>query len=576
MKRLFVVIVVVAVLAGLGFVGYTRWTGRTQASAIEVPTVAIKRGTIVATVNATGALAPEAQVTLGFKGSGAVTGVYVEKGDHVRVGDSLAQLDTAQLELQVAQAEATLAVNEARLTQLQKGPGAEDLASAEAALASARASYAQIEAGPSDEDLASAIANLESAKENLARVQAGPTAAQLAAAEAALKAAEDSYQRAIDRPSTEDLQQARLKLDQAKNNLWAAQAQRDSVKGNPASTGGSKDSAEANVAVAEISVQLAELAYQQAQEPATAAEIERAAAEVARARDELERLQESPTASELAAAQAQVAQAEAQLDKLHRSPTESELKSAAAQVAQAQAQLDKLKKGPDPEELVIAQAQVDQARAAVELVKLQLADATLVSPVEGTVVAVNASEGELISSGMPMVILIDTSQYHIDLKIDEADISLVAVEQEAAITLDAFPDRQLSGKVTWIDPQGAVTQGVVNYGVRIDLDPAEIPIKPNMTANVDIAVARKEGVLLVPNQAIRRDRQGEYVEVLAGDETRQVYVNTGLEGGEVTEIVTNLQEGDQVVVSAGPTFNFQRMMEQSGGGPFGSQGSRGQ
>jgi HlyD family secretion protein len=359
-----------------------------------------------------------------------------------------------------------------------------------------------------------AEAALKSAEAQLAQIRTGPSGA----AKAAVESAQASLDRLLSGPTANDLASARLNVDAAKNQLWSAQAQRDSVKGNPLSSQAAIDSAEAQVLLSELNVQQAILAQ--------------------------EKLNEQPSDADVALARSQLAQAKAQLDKLQRSPT--------------------------MEELAIAEAQVEQARAALEQAKLRLADAILVAPFPGTVVSVGASAGEFVAAGIPVIVLADLERYYVDARVDETDIGRVQVGQDAAIVLDAFPDNSLGGKVTRIDPLGAVAQGVVSYAVRIEVRSSDIALRPNMTAIADIVVERKEGVLLVPNRAIRRDSTGRfYVEVVSNGEVQRRSVTTGLNSELMTEVLTGLSEGEEVVVSA-PRRN---VLEEVGG-PFGFGGQR--
>lgn len=246
-------------------------------------------------------------------------------------------------------------------------------------------------------------------------------------------------------------------------------------------------------------------------------------------------------------------------------------KSAAAQLAQAKAQLDRLVRAPTPEDLAVADAQVAQARAALEQAKLRLEDATLTAPFAGNVLATNGRAGELVGAAVPVVVLADVTSYHVKASIDETDISQVQVGQDATITLDAFPDVTLPGRVTRVEPLGQVTQGVVSYAVQVEILSQEVALRPTMTAMVDIVVNRKEGVLVVPNRALKRDsRSRAFVEVVQGTEVQQRFVTAGLSNELVTEIVSGVQEGDEVVVSA-PRAN---VLEQFGGGGFSLGGNR--
>ncbi|MGQ9492811.1 MAG: efflux RND transporter periplasmic adaptor subunit [Anaerolineae bacterium] len=446
MKRKTVALLIAAVAVALVGLIVLYMTKRRATETIDYETVPVRRDTILATVNASGNVKPRKKVTLAFPSGGLLAAINVQVGQKVEAGQELARLDTRQLELSVAQAEATLKINEARLAQVKAGPSAADLAAAEASLESAQALY-------------------ESAKEKLNLKDA-----QLSLAEADLKRAELALQ--------------------------DAQAAYDRVAWRP------------DIGMLPV-----------------AASLERATLDYQRA---------------LANYKLQVAAID-----------DTAFKSAAAQLAQAKAQLEKLRRNPTSEELAIAEAQVEQSKAALEQAKLRLADATLVAPFTGTVLSIGAEIGELVSAATPVIVLADLEHHYIDASVDEADIGLVQAGQDAVITLDAFPDARLTGRVTRIHPLGTVSQGVVSYAVEVEVASTDVAIQPNMTAIVDIVVARKEGVLVVPNRAVKRDSAARYsVEVFTGNTVEQRSVTIGLSNELVTEIVSGLREGEEVVVYA--------------------------
>lgn len=502
MSRKSILVVSVVILAALAAFGFRRLSANSQPATTDLETAVVRRGTLTASVSASGTVEPWRQVALTFKTPGRVAEVYIEVGDEVAVGDPLVKLETGELELQVAQAQAGLAAAEARLAQLKAGPSPEDLAAAQAALDSARAQLEQLQSGPDEADVLAARAALDSAQKNLNKILAGP----------------DQF----------ELDQAKRNLDQARNQLYAAQSQRDSVCGRFRGSA-ECNQAEAQVLIAQVSVDQAAAA--------------------------LEKLKAPPDEAAVAAARAQVAQAQANLDRILKGPSEAELAAAQAQVRQAEAQLQKLKAGPSDEELAAAQAQVDQARAALDQAKLALANALLTAPMAGTVASISVVEGELVSTVQPVVVLIDTSKFKIVLAIDETDIGRIQAGQQATITLDAFPGEELTGQVTEVSPAGAIQQGIVTYSVTVQPDPTDLPMRPGMTAGVDIVVARKENVLLVPNRAIRSQDGRRVVLIPRGDQTVAVEVETGLRNEQFVEIKSGLSEGDLVITSVVPTNN---------------------
>jgi macrolide-specific efflux system membrane fusion protein len=162
-------------------------------------------------------------------------------------------------------------------------------------------------------------------------------------------------------------------------------------------------------------------------------------------------------------------------------------------------------------------------------------------------------------SGSTTISLADTSQYHVDVLIDETEISQLNTDQKAEITFDALTGITLTGQVALIDPAGTVSNGVVNYTVRVDLDPAEAALRADMTANVRVILDTHSNVLAVPGGAIRQDSTGYYVNVVGTDGTAQrVDVTTGYTDGDLTEVAGNLQAGQQVYISEPATTTTQQ------------------
>jgi len=346
-------------------------------------------------------------------------------------------------------------------------------------------------------NLKQAQSQLQVSEASLARARKAPSAEEIKAAEAALASAKANLENLKKGPSSRDRELAKLAIDQAKNTLWGAQGSRDAIKGSPLSSSGSGAQAEAQVANAELAVKIAEINYQKLFEPVAASQV---------------------TAAE-------------------------------AQIAQAESNLARLLSTPSAEDIAVAEAQVAQARVAVEIAQKRLADAALQAPFSGQLTTLNIHAGDTVVLNAPVATLLDSTGYHIMVDIDETEIIQVQTGQRAKIQLDAFPGEEIEGVVSRINPVGASAQGIVTYGVRIDLPATELPIRPLMTASVNIVVAEKQDVIVVPNRAIKRDNQGRYVEILKMAIPTKVYVTTGASNEQVTEITSGLDEGQQVIIS---------------------------
>jgi HlyD family secretion protein len=225
--------------------------------------------------------------------------------------------------------------------------------------------------------------------------------------------------------------------------------------------------------------------------------------------------------------------------------------------------------GASDEDLIIAQVSVDQAQASLELAELQLEGATIAAPFEGIVAFVGAEVNEQVAPGAPMITVIDPSAFHVDVRIDEIDIGQVEVGQEVWVTLDAFPDEDLVGRVDFIAPVANAELGIVTYLVTVSFDPSAAPLRAGMTANITIVTEQREDVLLVPNRAVSIDRDTGllYVETPVNGEVVRVEVEIGLQDESFSEVLRGLEEGDRVVIEGSDLADRLRQSMGPGGHP---------
>jgi HlyD family secretion protein len=495
-------------------------------------------GQLSANATASGQIQAQRDAQLSMGTTGEVAEIFVEVGDEVEAGAPLLKLDTAGLGRAVESAEQALAIQEANLTTLLKPPNAADLAAAEASVASARSQLEDLLAGPAEEDIAASEANVRaaqanvwSASEQLELAQSGATEAEIASAQAELIAAlgqQESTQELYDQllecftiefPGGGDTEicpgfgppeeRTRFNLEAAKANTAAAQAQLDALLAGP--------DADA-VSIAQAS---------------------------------------------LAAANARLDVARANHDLLMKGPSEDQIEAAEANLAQAEANLEALRDGPSNAQVVAAETAVEQARISLQRAMNDLVEATLLAPFSGVVTAVNVNEGE-VANGI-LIEMVDPDSLEVVLDVDEVDIGKVSLGQPAVITLESWPDTEITGQVASIAPEAmSNASSLVVYQVFLSLDQTELPVLVGMTANADLLAAEDEEVLLVPNAAINADRStGTYsVNLVTTDsngeqQTKEVEVTIGLRDGRYTQITNGLEEGDQILVGDDlPVFRF--------------------
>ena len=215
--------------------------------------------------------------------------------------------------------------------------------------------------------------------------------------------------------------------------------------------------------------------------------------------------------------------------------------------------------GVDTAKLKQAHAQVLQSQASLKQLEEQLSYTTIVAPMDGVILSRDVEIGDAVSSilvlGSTATLVMtegDVNEVYVDGKVDEADIAHVYMSQPARIKVESFRDRTFNGKVTKISPMGVEKDNVTTFEVRVSINNPGGELKALMTANAEILLDEHKGVLTVPENAVTYDNmKNASVQVpdkSKKDGTRKVDVKVGLSNGSVTEIVSGLKEGDQVVL----------------------------
>ena len=206
-----------------------------------------------------------------------------------------------------------------------------------------------------------------------------------------------------------------------------------------------------------------------------------------------------------------------------------------------------------------AEAEVAQSRASVERAEEELNNATIRSPIRGKVLSRDVEVGSPVSSILNMgsaatlvMVLGDISQVYVLGKVDEADIGLVRLGQQARIKVETFKGKQFEGRVTQISPMGAEKDNVVSFEVRVSIDNPGGELSANMTANAEIILEERKATLIIPESAVIYDAQrSAWVEVPApsapsGRERKPIKV--GVSNGTRTEVLEGLSEAEQVIL----------------------------
>jgi len=214
-----------------------------------------------------------------------------------------------------------------------------------------------------------------------------------------------------------------------------------------------------------------------------------------------------------------------------------------------------------------ARQQVATSRESVQKAQTNLGYATITSPIDGVVLSKSVEEGQTVAASFNTPELFTIAQDLTDMRviadIDEADIGGVKEGQRVTFTVDAFPDDKFEGSVTQVRQQATTSSNVVTYEVVISAPNNDLKLKPGLTANVTIYTMEKNGILAVPAKALRftpneallqKDQKIDDVEApakvwtLEGNTFKAHKVEAGTSNGMLTEILSGISEGTEVLV----------------------------
>ena len=283
-------------------------------------------------------------------------------------------------------------------------------------------------------------------------------------------------------------------------------------------------------------------------------------------------------------AEAQLGQAQTTLNEAEQTLVRSEQLSRRGMVAAQALETATATRDRARASVAVARANLAIAAADLKVQETDLQKSTIYAPIDGIVLTRSVDPGQTVASSLQapilFVIAADLKKMELKAAIDEADIGAVAVGQEARFTVDAFPDRRFDAAIRDISFASLTTEGVVTYDARLDVDNAELLLRPGMTATVSVITRQAEGILTVPSAAFRfsppavsasrgwslqnlfmprmrppgggrqrtRDADGtRTLYVLKDGQPAAVKVKTGATDGEMTEILSGLAEGDLVI-----------------------------
>jgi len=496
-KKLIIILIFLIVAAGAAL-SYFFWNGGGES---PYETVAVKRGSLVQEVSATGKVKPAEEVELAFEKSGRVIGVFAEEGQKVFGGQLLAQLFAADIMAQLDGARANLAIQEATLEELEQGTREEEIMVYEVKVANAKLV------------LTDAQINLEDKLDDT-----------FTKSDDAVRNKVDQF---FDSPRGEDPGIIFFVADSKMKN--EAEAERKSMEILLLSW----DDALAKQNLEKVKSFLENISF---------------LVNAITSSSGLSQTTIDGWKTDVSTARTNVNTAIVNL-----TAAEEKLRTAQSALNLAEQELNLKKAGTVEQQVVAQKANVEKALSDIKNYEAQLAKCFIHSPLAGIVTEKGIQVGEIATANEKIFSVISENEFEIKVNIPEIDIGKIALKNSASLTLDAYgSDVVFKAIVVKIDKAETVLEGVSTYGVTLDFLDKDERIKPGMTANLDILTGEKSDILFIPQRAVLLVNSHKIVKVLLDDGAiAEKIVETGLRSSDGNiEITNGLEEGENAVVFA--------------------------
>ncbi|WP_413771461.1 efflux RND transporter periplasmic adaptor subunit [Mesorhizobium sp. PAMC28654] len=206
---------------------------------------------------------------------------------------------------------------------------------------------------------------------------------------------------------------------------------------------------------------------------------------------------------------------------------------------------------PGGSDYVMAQTQLNQARANVITAQARLGYATIIAPRDGTLITRNVERGSVVQPGNILLVLAPAGDIQLVLQVDEKNLGLLRLGQDALVSADAYPDQRFNAKVSYINPSVDITRASVEVKLTATAPPSYL--RQDMTVSLDVEIDKRASTLIVPARVVHDPTSASpWVLVVREGRPREQPVRTGLRTNDRVEILDGLSQGDFVVpVAAG-------------------------
>jgi len=504
---------------------------------------------LVKTVSATGSVESADEIDLSFSNSGRISRINVAVGDEVKVGQTLAQLNTASVSADVANANASVAAAQADLDQILAGASSEDVAVTQQQLVQAQVSLTQANTSL-DNLIKERDDKLETYRETALNAIATKNFYSRAALDIVNTILSDTDARSllsVTNPQFKNICESSYPT--LNNRYTTIQSEINSItslSSNDEILSGLTSLINYQTDIAGLLVNT----YLMLENSLTGSQFTQTELDTYKSSVRTQQANLDSALTSLQTAKSNLSSSIVYYEN-QVSIAEDNINTKEEAVQLAEAQLTLKEAGPRDFEVSIYQARLQQAQATLQTALARLSDYIIKAPIDGTIVKVDKKVGEQASLSDTIITIIGKSNYEIEVDIPESDIADVKVSDNAEITLDAYGSSLVfNGHISFIEPAETTISDVVYYKVKVAFDLPDQAIKPGMTANVDVLIDQKEGVLAVPARAVFEVNNKQQIKVLENEEAVTKEVITGLKDDTgYIEIISGIELGDTIIIS---------------------------
>ncbi len=505
----------------------------------DLDLVEVVRGDIFREVSETGQVRKGEQIQLGFKSSGRMEKIYVEVGDEVKAGQTLAKIETKDLAIRLQEAKADLKIYQVRLDDLMQGASEEEIQKVRTAVLNAEVS-------------------LENANKNLESINTQTEENLNAAYEDALNGSDTAYLKAYN---------AQIFVNYLQRTYFTNNDQGGiKVKDNEKKIEGWVSSMKSFLDIAKESSEHEDIDSLLSETIDGLSNIYNSL-EVIRAICQEDTYRNSVSSADKTSLDTYKTNINGSLtntsnyrqtvfstkttNKLSINTAEASVSTARGVLNSAEDEFSLITAPPQENDINLSQAQIEKVQIQIRFLENQIQDSYLISPLEGQIAQINKREGEMVSPspGQEMIVLLPKTPFKVKADIYEEDVVEISLNDSVDISLIAFPEVLFKGKVISIDPAEKIIDGIVCYEISIGFESAPEIVKSGMTADILIRTDSRKNVLFIPEEAIEEKDGRKIVMILENEIIKEREIETGLLSTDRTiEVISGLSEGEKVIL----------------------------